>query len=326
MKSQKTFYYVKKYDFCDRDHFWIAKGLAMLIALVCWVGARYDYIISADVKHVYWSAIALFIVCSGFGVSESYLKKRGLFHYVENKIIKIWIPSLIVLIGIALIQGESWISWLPKYPVALKGNFMYVIFCEYIVFWISFRSVHNRTARLLILFGASLIAFIFIPETFSAKEVLFCFPVGVLASQKVWKRKVREFKAGGKCLLLLASAAVAAAGWFAAGLVTLPYLSTLIWAVFYMAAAAAFLILVWILKAIPVMGIFAPVGVCSFMLYMLYDSVFDLLKPGADWRICVLVVVILLIGAALLTWLRDLLVRWNKNMRRKGKTQLKGSM
>lgn len=325
MKSkQPIFYYAKKYEFGDRDHFWVTKGIAILVALIAWFCGSYLGV--RNMPLITRSATALFVLCSGFGVSESYLRKRGLFHYWENKIVKVWLPSLIVLIALSLIRGEHMLKWIQKYYVALKGNFMYVIFGGYIVFWVAFKFIHNRTARILMLFGAAIVAFVFIPEEFSAKAYLFCFPVGVLASQMVWKRKIRDYKGGGKFLLLISFAAVAAAAWYATTLVTIPYLSTLVKSVFYMAAAITILVLTWILQPVPVMGIFAPVGVASYMLYMLYDSVFELWKPESGWRIFVLVVVILLVGAGLLTWLRELMIRWNKNLRRKGKTQLKGSM
>ena len=325
MKSkQQIFYYVRKYEFGDRDHFWVAKGIAILAALIAWFCGTYLGV--RNMPLITRSATALFILCSGFGVSESYLKKRGLFHYWENKIVKVWIPSLIILIGLALIQGNMFIIWIPQYPVALKGDLMYVIFGGYIVFWAAFKFIPNRTARMLTLFGAAAVAFVFIPEDFSAKGQLFCFPVGVLASQMVWKRKIRNYKGGGKFLLLISSLVLAAAAYFAVRQVEIDYLDTLLWSVFYMSAAIAVLVLVWLLQPVPVMGIFAPVGMAAYMLYMLYDSIFDLWQYGDGWRILVLTVVILLVSAGVLTWLRELLVRWNKNMRRKGKTHLKGSM
>ena len=324
MKTKPVFYYVRKYEFCDRDHFWIVKGIAVLAALIAWFCEAYLDV--SNMQPIQWSAAAVFVLCSGFGVSESYLKKRGLFHYWENKIVKVWLPSMVTLMGISLIRGRLLISWLPVYPVALKGDIMYVIFGGYIAFWAAFKFIPNRTVRIITLFGAAAVAFVFVPESFSAKELLFCFPSGVLASQMVWKRRIRTFKGKGKGVLLLSSIAVGAAIWFAANQIKLPYLDTLLWSAVYMAAAVALLVLVWILQPVPVMGVFAPIGMAAYMLYLLHDSVFELLKKDSDWRVFILVIVILFVAAGVLTWLRELLIRWNKNLRRKGKTQLKGSM
>ena len=324
MKSKPIYSYVRKFEFGDRDHFSVAKGIAVLVALVAWF-----FLKAFGVSHmrlIIQSAVAMFALCSGFGLSESYMKKRGLFHYWENKVMKIWLPSLIVLVLISLIKGQHALFWIQTYYVALKGNPMYVIFAGYIVFWAVFKFIPNKTARILTLFGASVIAFIFVPETFSAKVHIFCLPVGVLISQMGWKRKIRTFGAKGKILLFVSCLALAAAGWFAQSIVTVPYLDTLVSGVFYMAAATAVLVFVWLLQKLPGLGIFGPVGVASYMLYLLYDNVFELLKPDSDWRVFVLVVVILFVAAGVLTWLRELLIRWNKNLRRKGKTQLKGSM
>ena len=324
MKSKPIFSYVRNFEFGDRDHFWVVKGIAILAALIAWFCGTFLEI--RNMSLITKSVMAVFVMCSGFGVSESYLKKRGLFHYWENKIIKVWIPSLIVLVILSLIRGRIFFSWISKYPVALKGSVMYVIFGGYIVFWAAFKFIPNRIARICTLFGAALVAFVFLPEDFSAKAQVFSFPIGVLVSQMGWKRKIRAYTGKGKALLLLSCLAIGVIAWFVARQLTVPYLDTLLWSVYYMAAAASLIVLVWLLKTLPGLGIFAPVGVAAYMLYLLYDSVFDLLKSDSDWRVFVLVVVILFVAAGVLTWLRELLIRWNKNLRRKGKTQLKGSM
>lgn len=324
MKSKPIFSYVRKFEFGDRDHFLVAKGIAVLAALIAWFcSVRFNV---PDMQIIIHSAVSLFVMCSGFGISESYLKKRGLFHYWENRIIKMWLPSLIVLVVMSLIKGDHLLYWVQQYCVALKGDPMYVIFAGYIVFWAVFKFIPNRTARILALFGASVLAFVFVPETLQIKAHLFCLPVSVLISQMGWKRKIRVLSGKGKFLLLISSLAVAAAAWFAADFVTLPYLSPLVKGIFYMAAAASLLVLVWLVKAVPGLGVFGLVGACAYMLYMLYDEVYLLLRPDSDWRVFTLVVVILFAAAGLLTWLRELLVNWNKNLRRKGKTQLKGRM
>ncbi len=324
MKSKPILSYVRSFKLCDRDHFSILKGIAILAALVAWFLGKYcDFQYTEIITE---SAAALFVLCSGFGVSESHSKKRGLFHYWENKVVKIWLPSLIAMVILSLIQGDFIISWLPEYPVALKGNLMYIIFGEYLAFWCIFKFIPNRTARILSMFGCSLVAFIFLPEDFSAKAQLFCFPIGVLFSQMGWKRKIGAYSWKGKTILLLGCLTVGVGAWFAANQLTMPYADTLVWAVCYMAAAAALCFLVWMLKAIPVFGIFVPVGMASYMIFLLHDDIFKLLKEGSDWRTLALIVVILFAAAGILTWLRDLLVIWNKSMRRQGKTHLKGSM
>lgn len=326
MKSKPIFSYVSKFEFGDRDHFSVVKGIAVLMALIAWFCMEYLGVSKSNMLSIIHSATALFVLCSGFGLSESYLKKRGLFHFWENKIVKTWLPSLVVLMIMSLIKGEHALNWIQTYYVALKGNPMYVIFAGYIVFWTTFKFIPKRTARVLALFGASVIAFVFVPESFPAKAHLFCLPVGVLISQMGWKRKVRSFTGKGKFFLLISCLALAVIAWFVSRQVVVPYLSTVISGVFYMAAAASLIVLVWLLQAVPGLGIFGPVGTSAYMLYLLYDNVFELLKPGADWRVFILVVVILFVAAGVLTWLRELLIRWNKNIRRRGKAHLKGSM
>lgn len=325
MKTKSVFSYVKSFEFCDKDHFLIIKGIAILAALVAWLLMRYLSI--PGLGPIYYSAMALFIMCSGFGVTESYMKKRGLFHFWENKAIKIWAPSLVVLIVVAVIKGGIPIAWVPEYPLALKGDMLYLLFAEYIVFWFVFRFIPLRPVRILVMFACSAIAYIFVPEELTnVKSQFFCFPVGVMFAQLGWKRKIRLFGWKGKLLLTLGCLAAGAGTWALANYVTIPYLDTLTGGLFFMAAAVCLCVVVWAAQKLPVFGIFVPFGMISYMLYLLYNDVFLLYKPGADWRVFILVVVILFVAAGVLTWLRELLVIWNKNLRRRGKTQLKGSM
>lgn len=324
MASKIEISYVKNFELCDRNHFYAVKGISILAALFAYVASTFYHI--PNLKNITLAATMVFALCSGYGVSESYSKKRGLVHFWENKMIKVWLPSLVVLMVTSLIDNGMAIGWITKTPLALKGNILYLIFGGYAAFWLMFQLSDKRAIRLTGLLIISCVAFFLLPENLTIRELVFALPVGVAFSQLGWKYKVRRFTWKGKSLLLLTGGAVAVGAWFLAGMVNIPYVTTAIWSVFYMATAAILIFGVWIFQAVPVFGVFVPFGMAAYGFYLLYNSVFTLLEGRLNWKSLVVVSVLLCLAAAVVTVLRELLVSWNKNLRRKGKTHLKGSM
>ncbi len=322
--KQRKIEYITKFDLCDRAHFDIIKGisiLVILIALFCESFLNIPY--GGIMIHM---AAAVFVLCSGFGVSESFRRKGSLIHYWENKMIKVWIPSAAVVVGLTAIIDKNMVSWISQSPLGLKGNWLYLIFGEYAAFWLVFRTVKNRNARLACLFLCSAAAFVLIPETMDIKAHLFAFPAGVLISQMGWKHKVMGAGWGSRLLLLAGCLAAAAGGWILASIISLPYAGTLLWAVCYMAAGMSLFLVTYYLQKIPVLGVFAPFGMVSYAIYLTYDRVFMMFAKQQDWRMYLALFAVVFAVAALAAWLRQLLINWNLKMRRRNRTPLKGSI
>ena len=64
MKSKPIYSYVRKFEFGDRDHFSVAKGVAILAALIAWFCGTYLSV--PNMPLITKSATALFILCSAF--------------------------------------------------------------------------------------------------------------------------------------------------------------------------------------------------------------------------------------------------------------------
>ena len=118
---------------------------------------------------------------------------------------------------------------------------------------------------------------------------------------------------------------MAVVGWFLTGIITLPYCQTALWSVTYTAIGVFVIFGVYFLKAVPIWGVFVPFGMASYGLYLLYEPVMAMIK-GSSWRIAAIIAVILCVGAAILTVLRELLIHWNRKLRRTKTPRLKGSM
>lgn len=324
MSSNKKINYIREFALCDRDHFWILKGisiLAVLIAVFCEAFLKIGD--SSPITHM---AATVFVLCSGFGVAESFRRKGSLIHYWENKMIKVWIPSVVIVVGLTAALEKNMVSWISQSPVGLKGSWLHLIFGEYAAFWLVFRMVKSRNTRLICLFLCSAAAFALLPETLDIKPHVFAFPAGVLLSQIGWKYKVMKAGWGKKILLLALCLAAAAVGGIVAALVRLPYAGTLAWSACTLAAALSLLLVTYYLQKIPVFGVFAPFGMISYAIYLTYDKVFALFAGQKDWRMYVALVAVVFVVAAVVAWLRQQLINWNQKMRRKGKAHLKGSM
>lgn len=324
MSSKKQDYYVTKFNLCDRNHFWILKGIAILMALIatfCQIFFNVGY--TAPIIHI---AVAIFALCSGFGISESFLKKKGLVHYWENKLIKIWIPSVVVVVILNVINEGNVASWISRTPLGMKSPVLYLIFGGYAAFWLAFRAIEDKSARILALFGCALVGFVLLPETSGIKPHLFAIPVGVLLSQTGWKRAMMKAGWGVKILVLAGCLILAAVGGILASILRIPYLSTAIQSVFYLASAMSVLLITYYLQKIQIWGAFVPFGWISYAVYLIQDGVFKMFNGKSDPKMYAAMFAVIFAVSALITWLREVLISWNYKMRRKGRAHLKGSM
>lgn len=323
MSSKAKIEYITSFRFCDKDHFRILKGISILFVLAAHFCDQYLNI--PGLMPLQGVAAAVFLLCSGYGVSESFNNKKGLTHYWENKAVKVWIPSLVVTVIYSFIVKLDGVAWVAENPLALHGWFLYLLFGEYLAFWLAFYFLESKTVRLMSLFAVSVLCFFLVGVEKVAAQML-CFPTGVLFSQMGWKYPVRNLKNGGKVLLSAALAVVAAGAFLLYHVVSQPLLMTACWTVFCMSAAALLCVGVYYLQKIGIFGVFAPVGTISYALYLLHEQVLTLLNGRLEWRVAVGVIVGLFVIAAIYSWLCRMLVWYNKKLRRSKSTQLKGSM
>lgn len=324
MSSKIEISYVREYELCDRNHLNAVKGISVIAALIAYVAMSFFGV--PNMGHIIGTATAVFAMCSGYGLSESYIKKRGLFHYWENKVIKVWLPSLVVLVLTSILDGDHVLKWVTDSPIGLSGNTLYLIVGGYVFFWLAVQMTDKRAARVSLLFVIAIVAFFLIPDSVSIRKAVLAMPVGVLFSQCGWKYKIRKFSWKGETLLFLACGVIAVGAWFLAGAVTLSHLEDAIWMLFYLSAAAALIFGTWLFRDIPIFGLFVPFGMASYGFYLTYKSVVTLLEGRLNWRTGAIVAILLCVVAAVFTIAREFLIAWNRRQRSHKKTHLKGSM
>lgn len=323
MAAKVKIKYVTNFEYCDKNHFQIIKGISILAALFAYICNTYMGI--SWLKPLQQIAAALFLFCSGFGVAESYRRKRGLVHYWENKAIKVWIPSLVSMILMNAILKGNLITWIASSPLGVKGNLLYMFFGCYAAFWPFFFFLDNKAVRCIGLCVVAVIVGLFITDdTYIA--LLPCFPLGVIYSQYNLKYQVRTMTAGMKWALTLVYLILAAGGWALGVLTEIPYLEVSFNALTYLFGAMFILNFVYAAKEMPIFGIFTPFGFMAYGIYLFYDKVLMILKDNKTVEMYALVILLLLVVAAVYAWLCKLLVDLNRTIRRRNSIQLKGSM
>ena len=315
--------YIKKFRLCDENHFLIMKGIAIILVLLAYVSAVYFGVEGlAPLANV---GSIIFLFCSGYGLSESFSWKNGMPHYWENKIVKLWIPSVVSLVLYSLFTGGTGIEWIGQMPLGLSGWFLNMLFVYYLLFWLVFQYIEGKAYPVAILFAASAIAFISLEQQTYA-EVLLAFPLGVTVSQYGLKRTLREYTAKGRVLLCALLLAVAVGGYLAAGCCSAGMLCNLCWLVSKTAMALLLIYGVFCLQKLPVFGLFGLLGGISYALYLLMAIVFGLICQPNDWESVGIGLAVLVVAASVYTWLCNMLHNWNKRVRRKKNPPLKGNM
>ena len=244
------------------------------------------------------------MLCSGYGLSESFEHKQGLNNFWSNKIVKIWIPCFLKLSFFAIVFSKGIRVWLTDHPLFLYGWYLQVLFAEYLVFWVLFRFVENKAVRLIGLFSASLVAFLCIRSQLYAEQLL-CFPLGVAFSQLQWKDIMQNWKRQKKLLLMAGCFATAAAAFLFRNRFSNELLFNAVWLLFKLSIAILVCFLPYYLRRIRIFSIFIPLGVISYMLYLINNDILSLLEGNAYWYTIIATLLLLLVSATAFKWISD---------------------
>lgn len=314
---------IREYDMCSKDHFLAVKGISILAALIA--AFCQDYLGFGRAVMIVYIASSVFVLCSGFGVAESYRRKGTLIHFWENKMLKLWIPSVLMLLAMNLLIKKNYTSWIAQSPLGLKGDLLYVIMGGYAVFWMAFRALENKKARIIVIFAVAAAAFVLIPKSISIRYQILAFPVGVLLSQINWKKKVMRSNWWVKLLMLAGGIVTAAGCWFLATKLQIPLVQPLMWSASFIAIALSLIMATYYLNKLP-MGVFAPFGMIAYGIYLTYEDVFRIFAGKKDWRIYIVMFAAIFGAAVAITWVRFLILRGNQKLRKRNKTRLKGKI
>lgn len=323
MKKKFEIQYIDGFSLLSREHFLIVKGIAVLVALVAYILMKFYGM--SSLGPVIGAANATFLFCSGFGLSESRKFKGSLIHYWENKIISVWIPSLVQMIICSLIFGDGIVGWTDKSTIGLSGYFLYILFGFYAAYWLAVTFFEEEKLQVVTVFALAAVAFFLLKERQYADQLL-AFPVGVMISTLHLREKLRKCKTVTRFILTGVFAALAVGGYFLGMNMTAGLAYNAVWMVSRTATALLLVFGVGYLQWIPIFGVFAPFGLIAYGLYLFHEDILGMVKKNNVSEGLVISLVVLIASASVFSWLRTTLINFNKKMRRRKKTHLKGSM
>ncbi len=186
---------MQKKDFLSKENTNIARGVAILMILICHVvaivlPARYGRLLTPFGG----IGVAVFLVISGYGSNESYLN-RGLHNFWKKKICVVILPYIVAFLIHALLNGLflNPVSLIKEF-FAIESSYYWYIwyqFVWYAAFYISVRFKNNMAFKYMILGVAAICSFVFLDAI--RAEQSFSFLLGVLLSDfKELKQKMQS--------------------------------------------------------------------------------------------------------------------------------------
>lgn len=179
----------ENFSFFDREYTSYIKGLAIFLVILSHMGGSFGIRYLTPLGGI---GVAMFLICSGYGLSESY-KKKGLTNYWQNKITYTWFPYFLLQSIVTIIAGLfSSIKFdlsiylkdilLINYQHPLGWYLQFAIIWYFIFYIVHKMDFFTEKSRIVVL---ALISFVFI---FSSNELwaeqAFSFFTGTYLSYK----------------------------------------------------------------------------------------------------------------------------------------------
>lgn len=180
--------YNRDYSFFDRTHTTIIKGIGAL--LVLWGHVAISNGIRG-VQFIAGAGVSLFLICSGYGIEESF-KKNGLKSFWKNRIIKVIIPYYIICFAGYIILNVNQLSIRGLVRI-LDFEFQWYInyiLINYVIFYALSRICKDNKRLLYIGIAYSIwfildsLFFASISAPFLRARQMWAFLLGIIVSHK----------------------------------------------------------------------------------------------------------------------------------------------
>ena len=315
----------EKYQWMDRNYTTAIKGFSIWTVVWAHSGAMLSV---GGIQFVAGIGVALFLMCSGYGLEISY-EKNGLISFWKKRLLGVCLPFWIVeLVGLLATGVFSIKTYLLDFcflkSATSYGWFMtYIVIC-YLIFYAVKRLIKDVKIQMLALFGAFAIWFVLESMFFANPDMPFLramqmlsFPVGVLlaANKNQIDRTLTKTKnililtgGGTVCLLFMAITQLHAVK-------NLPYIVSNVMA-----------LLTCLPMAIGIMvfgksfsGLFenkmlATTGMISYEIYLVHAFTLGMIKPSVVSVIAFVVVTVTLAYGDVVTFKNDFSDNNNKSL------------
>ena len=267
--------------------------------------------------------VAIFLFCTGYKASDRFIRHDNLSHYWEDILVVTWFPSLVALCLIFGIIGSGPLDWISVYPLALYGNDLQILMVEYLVFWVMSTYISDPKSRLFWMFMVSTLAFILMTDVRYA-PLVFAFPIGAVCANNELKTVIRGMNVTKRVLTCLVLT-VLATGFALLKLLPMHYLLTnLLTMGFILCGMALMVLAVYFLRKIHVFTVFYPLGIVSYQMYLVHETVLKFLSSRNDIKAVAVVLAILVAISAAFWFACDLMARGNDRMRSRKKRNIWG--
>lgn len=282
--------------FMSRDYTTVLKGVAVLTVVWAHAGAAMNV---GSIQFVAGMGVALFLICSGYGLEMSY-QKKGLHGFWARRFLKLYIPYGIAALGALLVQGRfSFHTFINSviFIMSGRGNWYikYIVIC-YLLFYvmkiICERNEFFKQNETMLLFGIFVVWFVLdsiyfvnpVVPFLQARQML-CFPCGILISKH--KTQIDDWIASAsgfwKTLLVICLSI----GIVCMGITQLPQIKALPHIISNIISLATVLPLALAVmvtaKFIPELfnnNCFMYCGVVSYEIFLIHSYTLPLIKPA----------------------------------------------
>ena len=149
-------------NFLSRQHFDILKGIAIMAVLICHIGGYSGITWFTPLGGI---GVAIFLFCSGYGLSCSY-EKTGLKNYWKKKVIGVYSTYFLIEVVTAIVFARNIktivLDLLLIKPVYRYGWYMPYLFGCYFIFWLVFKFIKQEKWKLFVLITLAVLSFFFL--------------------------------------------------------------------------------------------------------------------------------------------------------------------
>ena len=188
---------VTNVQFMSADYTKICKGIAMMLIMI---GHCTSYFEGARLLTPFGGiGVSIFLIASGYGLNESY-KRHGLSCFWKKRVLKVWIPYLIVLLLFSPVKFKS-VEYLLGQMIGINCPYWFVtyILLWYVAFYVSCRWFSKY--KTIVLFMFSLVSFFLYYEL--AAEQSLGFIIGVLMSEHI--NEIKKIIANRRRLIIMSA-------------------------------------------------------------------------------------------------------------------------
>lgn len=191
-------------NLCDRNHFLLLKAIAILSVIIGHIG---NFTGKTWFTPLGGFGVAIFLFCSGYGLTISAKNGGGVKNYWFKKIINVYLPFFIIECITSFIFKRSFLAFILDITFIKMshpyGWYMQYLFVCYLIFYLIFVLIKNEKFQNIVFIILGLVSFFIFPNL-QAEQAL-SFVLGIIAARYIDANTINKNKLIliGSCLIVL---------------------------------------------------------------------------------------------------------------------------